>query len=199
MNNKRLISIAIIIVQLFALSSCRETVTFDEHYSEVVYTDEEFFGVPEIIVRATAEKIENEYFTTPDGKDYENAHITVYNMKISEIYFGTMETETFQLKLFNGKGMSPELYLYGKDDQYILEEKAERFLLNIGQEYILGLTFLDPQRYNCYNDPGGWAIQHGKTWTFIENEKGLYENLDQGVNHKEIDIDTLKNKIETIR
>ncbi|MBR6794157.1 MAG: hypothetical protein IKM48_07395 [Clostridia bacterium] len=198
MKKKRFISLAVILIQLFALSSCREVVTFDTHYSEAVYKDEEFFSAPEIIVRATAESIEKEYFTAPDGEDYENAHITVYNMKIGEIYAGAMEADTFQLKLFNGKGMSPELYLYGKDDRYILEEKVEPFLLKLGQEYILGLTFLDPQRYNCYNDPGGWAIQHGQMWTFVENENGLYENLDRGVNHKEFDIETLKNKIASV-
>lgn len=195
MKFRHCIFLVIILLLSVNLCSCREVISFDTHYSTVTYTDNKFFSAPEIIVRTTAESIETEYFSAPDGEDYENAHITVYNMKVSEVYAGTIEGETFQLKMFNGKGMSPELYLYGKDDKYILEEKVEPFLLELGKEYILGLTFLDPERYNCYNTPGGYGIQYGKTWTFIMNDDGLYENLNHDQNHRTFDIPTLKEKI----
>lgn len=41
-------------------------------------------------MKATAESIETEYFTNPDGEAYENAHVTVFNLKISELYKGEM-------------------------------------------------------------------------------------------------------------
>lgn len=95
--------------------------------------------------------------------------------------------------------MSSDLYLYGEDDDYILAEKEEPFLLEIGKEYILGVSYLDPERYNCYKDPGGYAIKMGKDWTFTLNENGSYENMEGSSEHREFDIPTLKAKIAALQ
>lgn len=192
---KRMIAGAVLLFMALGLASCKEKLTLDTQGLETQISDELFYGRPELIVKATVQQKADEYFTNPDGDFNKNAHITVYEILISEVYKGAPADSAMQIKLFNGEGLSPELYLYGEDDDYILERKVEPFLLEEGQEYILGLSYLDPEKYNCYGDPGGYGIQFGELWTFVQNEDGLYVNLKEGSNHKEIDLATLKDKI----
>lgn len=187
----------LLLIALLLLPSCKPAKqVLSSHISEALLSDPIFFGSPELVVRVTVKNIADEYFTNPDGEDRTNAHITLYNLEVSETLKGTLRNNELQIKIFNGEGMSKELYLYGEDDRYILEEKEEPFSLEPGKEYILGLVSLDPTKFNCYGDPGGYVIFCGKTWTFIEGEDGSYENLDPGVNHKKIALSELKEKLE---
>ncbi len=200
MKFKKVLSIFLVVLLLMTATSCKkEVISTETHYSDVIHTDEAFFGAVELIVRATVENVEKEYFTNPDGEDHLNAHATVYNLTLSEVYKGTWDKSTIEVKILNGLGMSPELYLYGEDENYILEKKEEPFLLEIGKEYILGLAFRDPEKYNCYSDPRGYGIQFGEEWTFMQNEKGNFENLVEGENHREMDIPTLKAKLAELQ
>ncbi len=183
---------------LLCAASCKERVTFDTDYMEVELADEQFFGLPEIIFKGTVTEVVDAYFTNPDGEDYTNAHITVFELKVSDVYKGRWEEETFEVKMFNGEGMSKDLYLYGEDDKYILDEEIEKFLLEEGKEYILGVVSLDLEKYNTYGEEDGYAIQTGKGWTFVQNEAGLYENLKEGTNHRTFDIATLKEKVAAL-
>ncbi|MBR6794155.1 MAG: hypothetical protein IKM48_07385 [Clostridia bacterium] len=198
MKTNRITAFLLLFLLVFSLCSCqKEKLVFEIHEDSAEITDDKFYGYPDLIVKVTPQSIEKEYFTNPDGDFNQNAHVTVFDLTVSEVYKGTWNDDTIQIKMLNGEGLSEELYLYGEDETYVLEEKVDPFLLDLEKEYILGLVFMDPQKYNCFNDPGGYTILYGKTWTFVKNEKGLYENLDHGMNHKELDIETLKNKIAT--
>ena len=104
---------------LLTLSACRrEKYYVSSEALETVMSDELYFGVPDYIVRGTVTKMVEEYFTAPDGPSYENAHVTVYELEITESYKGTLSEETVLLKIINGGGLSVNMYLYGEDGDY---------------------------------------------------------------------------------
>ena len=197
MTFKKFVLLLMVVVLLGSAPACRkqppaEGGAFSEVFNdEPALTDDEFYGSPDFILKATVDDIKEEYFTNPDGDSAENAHVTIYNLTILEVYKGSFGDEfsyphPFPLKIYNGEGL-------GK------EEEFERFSLQIGQEYILGISYLndtDPTKY--YGDQGGYVIENKRNWTFTMNENGLYENMATGSNHKEWDIPTLKEKINDL-
>ncbi len=190
--NKRLWIITFFVMLVVIMTGCqKEKFIVGSHDLEAELTDADFYGAPEQVVRATVKKLKEEYFTDPDGEPEGNAHVSVYELEISETYKGNCG-ETLELKIFNGKGMSPDLYLYGEDRDYILEEPIEPFSLEVGQEYILGISHITPKKSNCYGDEGGYIIRYGELWCFAQNEEGLYENKKSGVNHRELTIEEIK-------
>ncbi len=178
---------------LFSLVSCRKpqeepagTLSAPPVNNEPALTDDEFYGSPDFIFKATVDSVKKEYFTNPDGDPAENAHVTLYNLTILELYKGSFGDEfgypsPFPLKIYNGEGLAADA-------------EFERFRLEVGQEYILGISYLTDSTA-CYNDQGGYVIEKEEAWTFVMNENGKYENLVEGANHKEWDIPTLKEKI----
>lgn len=189
---KQVISLILLMVLVVSLTGCRAYLGVETH--EGMLADEAFYGRPELVVRAVVKEQTDSYFTNPFGKAQKNAHVTVFDLEVKEVYKGTWGEEILELKMFNGKGMSPLLYRYGWDLRYVLDEKEEPFLLQEGQEYILGLFYNDPATMNTYGDSGGYCIW-GQIWAFEQNDSGLWQNLDDGPNHKELDIETLKIKL----
>ena len=189
---KQIISFVILVAIAALLTGCRTQLGMETYEGEL--SDEVFYGSPELVVRAVVKEKTDSYFTRPLGKAKNNAHVTVFDLEVKEVYKGTCEGEQLELKMFNGKGMSPLLYRYGWDFRYVLDEKVEPFLLKEGQEYILGLFYNDPATMNTYGDSGGYCI-FGQIWAFEQNDSGLWQNLDDGPNHKELDIETLKIKL----
>lgn len=192
-NSKRIISLMLLFVLAVSLTGCRTQLGMETYEGEL--SDEAFYGSPELVVRAVVKEKTDSYFTHPLGKAKNNAHVTVFDLEVKEVYKGTCEGEQLELKMFNGKGMSPLLYRYGWDFRYVLDEKVEPFLLQEGQEYILGLFYNDPATMNTYGDSGGYCINFAESWVFVQNDSGLWQNLDDGPNHKELDTETLKIKL----
>ena len=193
MKLKRFLRPIIFMVMLtLLLSGCqKEKFIISSHNLEAELTDADFYGAPEQVVRAMVKELKEEYFTDPHGDPEGNAHVSVYELEISEIYKGNCG-ETLELKIFNGKGMSPDLYLYGEDQHYILEDPIDPLSLEVGKEYILGISYITPEKSNCYGDEGGYIIRDGELWCFTQNENGLYENKKSGLNHKELTIEEIK-------
>lgn len=91
---------------LLTLSACRrEKYYVSSEALETVMSDELYFGVPDYIVRGTVTKMVEEYFTAPDGPSYENAHVTVYELEITESYKGTLSEETVLLENNQRRGI----------------------------------------------------------------------------------------------
>ena len=193
---KKTLAVLFIVLLLGGLSGCSEKTVIQDFGSEYRHTDEEFFSEPELVVKATVKEKVREYFTDPESKTEiafnNNAHITVFELEISEVLRGEWGEETLQLKMFNGYGMSPDLYLYGKDETTVMSEKIEPFLLEPGREYLLGLVYTHPGRANCYNDEGGYVIRWGKTWCFTQGEDGIYRNW-SGANFREMTLEEIQN------
>lgn len=205
---KRISSLLCIAVILCTGASCKkELLTFDEYSMPVCLSDKEFFGIPELILRATVEEEKEVYFTNPkdkrkddDGRVYQNAQVTVYRLKVKEIYKGTWAEEELLLKIFNGKGMSPKLFLTGKDDKYVLREKPESYYLETGKEYILGLSVMSPEMEATYGDDGGFVVRFGpKVWCFTADENGVYSNLDTLANDRAFTVEELKASIASLK
>ena len=205
---KKILSVLCIAVILCTGASCKkELLTFDEYGTEARFLDEDFFGIPDLILRATVEEEKEVYFTNPkdkrkddDGRVYQNAQVTVYRLKVEEIYKGTWAEEELLLKIFNGKGMSPELFLTGKDDKYVLQEKPESYYLESGKEYILGLSVMSPEMEATYGDDGGFVVRFGpKVWCFTADENGVYSNLDPMINKREYTVEEIKEKIASLK
>ena len=205
---KKILSVLCIAVILCTGASCKkELLTFDEYGTEARFLDEDFFGIPDLILRATVEEEKEVYFTNPkdkrkddDGRVYQNAQVTVYRLKVEEIYKGTWAEEELLLKIFNGKGMSPELFLTGKDDKYVLQEKPESYYLESGKEYILGLSVMSPEMEATFGDDGGFIVRYGpKVWCFTADENGVYSNLDPMINKREYTVEEIKEKIASLK
>ncbi len=162
----------------------------NEHFiSAGALTDEQFYSAPDLIVKATVINLKQEYFTDPDGEGLKNAHVSVYKLEVTEVYKGSLWNELPQeipVKLYNGKGLTEKQY----------KKLKNRFALEVGQEYILGISDLRTKdAEEQYNDAGGYVIEDEYLWTFALNENGLYENMDRGANHRTFDLITLKEKI----
>jgi hypothetical protein len=205
---KKILSVLCIAVILCTGASCKkELLTFDEYGTEARFLDEEFFGIPDLILRATVEEEKEVYFTNPkdkrkddDGRVYQNAQVTVYRLKVEEIYKGTWAEEELLLKIFNGKGMSPELFLTGKDDKYVLQEKPVSYYLETGKEYILGLSVMSPEMEATFGDDGGFIVRFGpKVWCFTADENGVYSNLDTLANDRAFTVEELKASIASLK
>ncbi|PWM38456.1 MAG: hypothetical protein DBX52_06930 [Clostridiales bacterium] len=183
---------------LLTLSACRrEKYYVSSEALETVMSDELYFGVPDYIVRGTVTKMVEEYFTAPDGPSYENAHVTVYELEITESYKGTLSEETVLLKIINGGGLSVNMYLYGEDGDYILEEPVDIFSLEPGQEYLLGLGVLNPEKFQTYGETEGYVVRLGKHWALMDRGDGVYQSMvsPEDLNYHEFTIETLAKKL----
>jgi hypothetical protein len=99
----------------------------------------------------------------------------------------------------DGKGMSPELFLTGKDDKYVLREKPESYYLETGKEYILGLSVMSPEMEATFGDDGGFIVRYGpKVWCFTADENGVYSNLDTLANDRAFTVEELKASIASL-
>ena len=77
-----------------------------------------------------------------------------------------------------------------------MAEPLDIFELQVGKEYIAGLTYCPEEDARFYADDGGYSILYGKNFCFEKSEDGKYENMVQGQNHMSIDPDTLESEIE---
>jgi hypothetical protein len=188
---------------MFLCSSCQKgKKVFSIHESTVKLEESDFFKAPTWIIKATVDSIEKEYFTNPNGEEvdlagipYDNAFVTLYNLTVSKCYKGNWESNTLQLKILNGKGMSPNLYLYGKDKDYILAEEPQKFFLDVGKEYILGVAYV-PKGSSVYEGEEQYLLRYGDCWCFEKNDTGIYVNKNNEINHMEFESETLMNLIE---
>lgn len=184
MKLKRILSLLLTGLLLFSFTACRRPQEI--FASTLPLSDEEFYREPMLIVRASVINLKKEFFTHPDD-DLHNAHVTTYDISISEIFKGSDGVELpfdAQVHLLNGEGLSEKQY----------QKIKNPFLLEVGKEYILGLSFPEEP----YLELGGYVIENQHLWTFALNRDGLYENMDQGANHKTFDLITLKEKITAL-
>ncbi len=191
MKVKHIFLITLLLALLLTGTACKKEKYYLEiHNTEARLDDSIFYGRPQVVAKVRITDIKDSYFTNPDGPYEENVQVTVYDAEVSETLRGTLN-ETVQIKVYNGEGMSPDLYLYGEDDQYILENKEEPFLLSQNQEYILGLIYME----DYYGDNGGYTVPFGKLWCFTQNSEGIYENGDTGLNSWKLDVESMKNNL----
>lgn len=153
----------------------------DEYTTYPSLSNEEFYGEPELIVRATIDVVKKQYTTDPTkSATGKTAEVTVYNILISDVYKGRLGDEPppiFHVKIYN--------------------TEEEPFYLTVGEEYILGLAYIK-EADDEYGDGGGYVIIGPRRWTFHFGANGSeYFNYDHYGNSKNWEsIQTLLDELE---
>lgn len=173
------------------------------HKTMPQFTKEMFYEMPDNIAKVYVKRVIDEYFTdaddtrlTPSGEPVTNIHVTRYELEIKKIYKGALDSNTIELKTYNGEGLTPDLYLYGEDETQVLSEPLDILELQVGKEYIISLEYYPEEAAQYYGDTGGYGIQYGKAFCFTQTETGLYENMLNGLSHISIDPETLESEIQ---
>ncbi len=187
MKLKQWFFLLLAVILLLTSAGCKNNFSAgstDEYDEYLGLSDEEFYGEPELILRATIDVIKQQYTTDPaDNAEQKTAEVTVYNLAISEVFKGNLGDEMpaiFPVKIYN--------------------TEKEPFYLTVGEEYILGISYLR-ETEDEYGDGGGYMIIGPRRWTFHFGANGSeYFNYDQTGNSKKWDsIQTLLDKLEELQ
>lgn len=81
--------------------------------------------------------------TAPDGIPIGNRLVTEFEVEVLEIYKGSYDGKNVNVKFSCGSMLSPELILYGEDENGVLASKVKIPDMPIGEECILLLRTMD--------------------------------------------------------
>ncbi len=129
------------------------------------FSQEELTKKAELILHGRVKAKTGELMLNPDGKRTDasgqkvtNEQITSYEVEVYNVYKGTNEKETVVVKTSNGYGLSPDLILYGEDENVKLALPLKRFDLTVGEEcvmYLVNVTDGPPEADGYYPIVGG--------------------------------------------
>lgn len=113
-------------------------------------TPEQMQMEADLIIKGKAVKKVGQRMVNPDntlrdsdGILISNRLVTEFEVEILEIYKGSHEGEIVNVKFSCGSTLSPDLILYGEDEESILAEKVKIPDMPIGEECILLLRTMD--------------------------------------------------------
>lgn len=167
---KRLTVIMLILALSVTLMACqqKEKSVLNISMSEAVYSKDELIQTADLILKGKVLSKDQEIMTNPGGtkNGIMNEQITTYTIEIDELYKGAYADETISVKTTNGMGLSPDLILYGEDENDVLAEPLERFDLSVGKECVLILRYFDSDLesragYYVYGEDQGYFILDG--------------------------------------
>ncbi len=114
------------------------------------FNKEQLLEKGDLIIRGKVLTKDSEVMTNPDGTTTDknghiitNEQIAAYTVEIDEVYKGSYDEETIEVKTSNGSGLSPDLILYGEDETTILGTPLDRFDMEPGAECIIILCRLE--------------------------------------------------------
>jgi len=118
--------------------------------SRARFTKEQLLETAEVIIKGKVIKKNKEFMVNPDGMRadadgnvIDNEQITEYTVEIQTLYKGEYDGETINVKTSNGRGLNPDLILYGEDEKSILATELDRLDFEIGEECILLLRYVN--------------------------------------------------------
>lgn len=148
-------------------------------YSKASFTKEELLEMSDIIIKGKVLKVQNQFMTNPNktrtdenGDVIDNEQITEYIVEIEQLFKGDYQESTICVKTANGRGLSPDLILYGEDENYILSSEIDRLDLEIGKNCLL---FLRSIKDGCQERHGYYPTM-GAPGYFLQDEKGDFSN-----------------------
>ena len=130
--------------ELFEITEPQEKAKLFISNTRIPYTEEEMIRRSDLIVKGIVLQNHGYVMTNPDntrrnaaGEYSTNGQVTEYTVQVEQVYKGEYNQNTIRVKTMNGKSLSPDLILYGEDENTILAEPLERIDLIVGDEYIL--------------------------------------------------------------
>lgn len=140
---------------------------------------EELLDKGQLVVKVRILSKAAEEMANPDGKAVDstgaaidNRLVTSYTAEVLEVYKGNYTQHTIVVKTAEGRGLSPDLILYGEDEKYILATPLTRFSLVTAKEYVLVLV--DNKGENAVMT--GYFIYGPEIGSFSVDEKGVWNN-----------------------
>lgn len=119
-------------------------------YSYVQKSPKQMQTEADLIIKGKAIKKVGQRMVNPDntlrdsdGILISNRLVTEFEVEILEIYKGSYDGETVNVKFSCGSTLSPELILYGEDEDSVLVKKVTIPDMSIGEECILLLSMMD--------------------------------------------------------
>ena len=147
--------------------------------SKALISQEDLTSGADLILRGRVKSKTGELMLNPDGKKTDasgqvipNEQITSYELEIYELYKGEYAETTMVVKTSNGRNLSPELILYGEDENNVLSQPLSRFDLTVGQDCILYLTKVESE----LAEKAGYYPFRGKAGYFPKSDDGVYQN-----------------------
>lgn len=186
MTFKRIVAWTMLFLLLLSSSACRINGAGDtfEHTTYFSLSEEEFYGEPDLIIRATVDLAKKQYTLEPSiHTEWETVDVTIYHLTILETLRGNLNDEQpgiFPIKVYNNGGNS----------------EGDPFYLTVGEEYVLGLSDVREQD-DPYEDGGGYILIGPRRWTFHLGPNGEeYRNSATKANSFNLpNLDALKDKI----
>ena len=184
---KTITIISLLLIFCILMSGCQNKAAKKEYISitttkEMLYK-QDLISRAEIIIEGKVACKNFEVMTNPDGTALDssgnalvNCQIAQYTIEINENYKGDYSGDTINVMTYNGYGLSADLILYGEDDKSILETPLERVDLEVGQEYILLLQYVDDvfEGYDGYYP--------------VANQLGVYQKDQNGNYTYDVDV-----------
>ena len=150
-NLKRFLVLMLVLMLILSLSSCKKEKSYLDICidSESLYKSE-LIDRAELIVRGRVLSKNYEEMSNPDGTKTDSSGVAVsnaqyaeYTVEIYDVYKGEYTGDTVNVMTENGRDLSPDLILYGEDDDLILGSPLKRIDLDVGKECILLLVYVD--------------------------------------------------------
>ncbi len=147
--------------------------------SKALLSKEELLAKGNLVVKVLVQSKDAEEMANPDGKAVDstgtvidNRLVTSYTAEVLEVYKGDYTKRSIIVKTAEGRGLSPDLILYGEDEEFILSPPLTRFALEPGMEYVLILV--DNKGENDVLT--GYFIFGPEYGCFAMDEKGVWNN-----------------------
>ncbi len=147
--------------------------------SRTGFTKEQLIETAEIIIKGKVVKKNSEFMVNPDGTRadadgnvIDNEQITEYTVEIQTLYKGDYDGATINVKTSNGRGLNPDLILYGEDEKSILATELNRLDFEIGEECILLLRYVE----GSVPESDGYYPVWGFPGYFKSDGKGSFVN-----------------------
>ena len=119
-------------------------------YNYIQKSPEQMKTEADLIIKGKAIKKIGQRMVNPDntlrdsnGILISNRLVTEFEVEVLEIYKGSHDGKTVNVKFSCGSTLSPELILYGEDEESVLAEKVKIPDMPIGEECILLLQMMD--------------------------------------------------------
>ncbi len=160
----------------------REELYTDADGSKARLTNEQLLEYPQIILRGVPVAKAKEWMRNPDGTRTDeqgnpivNEQITEYTVEVAEVYRGAWEEERIHIKISNGYGWTPEMILYGEEDEATFSTTGASIqYLPLGKEAIFFLSWSD----DGAEEEQGYYISCFPLGYLTLNEDGTCSNND---------------------
>jgi len=208
MKQLKTITIGISLLIFCILISGCQTKPVEKDFISITTTKEKLYkqdliSRAEIIIEGKVVSKNFETMTNPDGtaldssgKALVNCQIAEYTVQINEKYKGDYNGDTINVMTYNGYGLNSDLILYGEDEKSILETPLERVDLEVGQDCILLLQYVDDV---CEGYDGYYPVAN-RLGYYPKDQNGNYTcDVDVEYDNFSFSSDTVKQELSALQ